>query len=130
MAEQAYFFDGVLTGGVYDRAYNANDFANFFVDLVGSGVIYTDSTKLRVSVDSGMGVKLAAGSAFLRARKYTNTAEKTLTLDVADGSLPRIDRIIVRMNRVGRTISAMVLKGTPAAVPSPPPLTKLSLIHI
>lgn len=124
MAQNAYFFDAVLSGGVYDRAYDSNDFANYFAELVGNGVIYDVSTALKVSASSGMSVVVAPGSGFLLGRKYENTANLTLTADTADGSLPRIDRVVIRMDKVARNIYAYILKGTPSSTPTPPSITQ------
>lgn len=124
MAERAYFFDAVLTGGVYDRAYDSNDFANYFSELVGNGVVYDVSTALKVLTSSGMSVSMQAGAAFLLGRKYENTAAMTLTLGTANGSLPRYDRIVIKLDKTARTITAYVLAGTPASTPTAPALTQ------
>lgn len=124
MAQISYFFDAVLNGGVYDRAYDSNDFASYFSELVGNGVIYDVSTALKVLPVSGMNVAMQSGSAFLLGRKYENTAALTLSVGTANGSLPRIDRIVVKLDKVARDIAAYVLAGTPATNPTAPALTQ------
>ena len=98
MAEMAYFFDAVLVDGIYDRAYASKDFANFFADLVKSGVLLTSSTNLQVIASSGMTVLLNPGVAFLKGQRYYNDVAKPINVPTADGSLDRIDRIVVRLN--------------------------------
>ena len=124
MAQKSYFFDAVLTGGVYDRAYDSNDFANYFAALVGNGVVYDVSTALKVLTSSGMNVSMQAGAAFLLGRKYENTAALTLAIGTANGALPRVDRIVIKLDKTARTIAAYVLAGTPASTPTAPAITQ------
>lgn len=123
MAEMAYFFDAVLVDGVYDRAYASKDFANFFADLVKSGVLLTSSTNLQVIASSGMTVLLNPGVAFLKGQRYCNDVAKPINVPTADGSLDRIDRIVVRLNYPERKISTEIIAGTPSSNPQSPSLT-------
>ncbi len=122
--ELAFFFDAVMNGGEYDRAYNANDFSNYFAELVGNGVIYSSSSVLQVTPSSGMVVNIQPGKAFIVGRKYENTTALPLTIDTANGSLPRIDRVCIKLDKIGRTIEAIVKAGVPATVPVPPGLVR------
>lgn len=124
--EVAFFFDAVLSGGVYDRAYNANDFSNYFAELVGNGVLYSSSSVLQVVPSSGMVVNVQIGKAFIQGRKYENTAALPITIGAANGSLPRIDRVCVKLDKVARTIMAYVKAGTAAVTPAAPDLVRTS----
>lgn len=129
MAEMAYFFDAVLVDGVYDRAYASKDFANFFADLVKSGVLLTSSTNLQVIASSGMTVLLNPGVAFLKGQRYYNDVAKPINVPTADGSLDRIDRIVVRLNYPERKISTEIIAGIPSSNPQSPSLTRTEDIY-
>lgn len=129
MAEMAYFFDAVLVDGVYDRAYASKDFANFFADLVKSGVLLTSSTNLQVIASSGMTVLLNPGVAFLKGQRYYNDAAKSINVPTADGSLDRIDRIVVRLNYPERKISTELIAGIPSSNPQSPSITRTEDIY-
>lgn len=129
MAEMAYFFDAVLVDGIYDRAYASKDFANFFADLVKSGVLLTSSTNLQVIASSGMTVLLNPGVAFLKGQRYYNDAPKPISVPTANGSLDRIDRVVVRLNYPERKISTEVVSGTPSSNPQAPSLNRTEDIY-
>lgn len=98
----------------------------------GIGVVSDVSDELAVSADgSDMQVDIAAGVAILKdGCPYVLEAATALTISAADGSNPRIDRIILRLTREGQTtqgkISLQVLAGTPAASPAVTALTQSS----
>lgn len=129
MAEMAYFFDAVLVDGVYDRAYASKDFANFFADLVKNGILLTSSTNLQVIASSGMTVLLNPGVAFLKGQRYCNDVAKPINVPTADGSLDRIDRIVVRLNYPERKISTELIAGIPSSNPQSPSLTRTEDIY-
>lgn len=129
MAEMAYFFDAVLVDGTYDRAYASKDFANFFADLVKSGVLLTSSINLQVIASSGMTVLLNPGVAFLKGQRYYNDVVKSISIPTADGSLDRVDRIVVRLNYPERRISAELIAGTPSSNPQAPSLARTEDVY-
>lgn len=89
------------------------------------GVIRTLANDLAVSGDSsGMNVKIATGSAWIKGGYYENDAIITLAIDASHATLHRYDRIIVRIDWIANTIAAAVVKGTPGASPSVPALTQ------
>ena len=123
MAEttEKYFpFDGT------DREYKAEDFARYYKAFITSGVFMNISTSLQAVADSGMNIKVKAGAGIINGYRYDNTADLSFTLDVADGLLNRIDRIVFRWDKENREISLKVLKGTPASAPAAPAVTRNS----
>lgn len=129
MAEMAFFFDAVLIDGEYDRAYASKDFADFFADLVKNGVLLKQSTNLQVIASSGMTILLNPGIAFIKGQRYVNDIAKEIIVPTADGSLDRIDRVVVRLNYPERKISAELIKGTPSSNPQAPALTRTEDIY-
>ncbi len=128
MAEIARFFNAVLEDGVYDRRYSSADLAAMVASLVSDGVMpaYANALKVSASSEAGMTVNVATGAAFIKGRMYENTTVKTLPITTAPSTTgyKRIDRIVVRLSLLGRTISLAVKPGTAAVSPSPPSLTR------
>ena len=122
MSEISRFFNSID----HDRLYSAADWAAYFKAFIGNGVMPLPSSQLLVSPGSGSGLSLsvAAGKAFINGYAYENTDDKALTLDTADGTNPRIDRVIVRYSRSQREMFLTTLTGTAAASPVPPVLSR------
>jgi len=112
-----------------DRIYDAADFAAYFGNLVSNGVFYSTATNLQVSPGSGLAVSIAAGSAWINGYRYENTAALNMPLTTANGSNPRIDRIVVRLSQVSRNIQLAVITGTATATPVAPALTRTSDVY-
>jgi len=112
-----------------DRIYDAADFASYFGSLVSNGVFYMTATNLQVSPAIGLAVNVAAGGAWINGYRYENTGDLNIPLTTANGSNPRIDRIVVRLNQISRSIQIAVVDGTPAAMPVAPALTRTSDIY-
>jgi hypothetical protein len=92
---------------------------------IGEGVINDKGLELEPYADgSGMNVKVKTGQVLIRGHYYENTTEVTLTIAVADPSLPRIDRVVLRLDPSANTVALAVLTGTPNASPSAPALTQ------
>ena len=112
-----------------DRIYDAVDFAAYFGSLVTNGIFYKAATNLQVSPGSGLGISVAAGSAWINGYRYENTGALSLPLTTANGSNPRIDRVVVRLNMISRSIHLAVVDGSPAATPSAPALIRTSDVY-
>ena len=126
MAEntEKYFpFDGT------DREYKADDFARYYRAFITSGLFMNDSTNLQVMADTGMHIKVKPGAAIIDGYRYDNTGNIGFTLQAADGLLSRIDRVVIRWDKELREIYAAVLRGTPAANPVAPAITRNSDIR-
>lgn len=123
--EKSGFFNS--SGG--DRIYDAADFAAYFGSLVSNGIFYANTTNLQVTPGSGMAVSIAIGSAWINGYRYENTEALSKTLPTANGSFPRIDRIVIRWSLLNRNILSAVLTGTAAATPSAPALTRNSNVY-
>lgn len=106
MAERYGFFNAVETsGGVYDRTYNAEDFASYFSKFIGNGVFVNPTDGLKVSIQSGLKVTVKAGSAYIDGYYYELTENKTLTIPVNSSSYVQEDSIVIRLDKVNRKIS-------------------------
>lgn len=118
--EKSSFFNSVAG----DRKYQAADFASYFNSLITNGVFPNPGTNLQVISNNNMTVTVKAGKAWINGYVYINDSDLILPIDVADGVLNRIDRIVVRFDTVGRLISTVVKKGTFASSPVAPVLQR------
>lgn len=125
MAINSYFYNAISDGqGGYDRTYNAEDVTSYLDQIVGNGVFPNPSSQLQVRAGEGMEVVVASGQGWIHGHKLINTADLTLSIDASDVLLRRIDRIIFYTDSTERTMGIEVLKGTPAATPVAPSLTR------
>jgi hypothetical protein len=120
---------GFFNSSSGDRVYDAADFAAYFGSLVSNGIFYVNTSNLQVTPTTGMTVSIAAGSAWINGYRYENTEALNKTLSTANGSYPRIDRIIIRWSLLNRSITAAVLTGTAASSPIAPALTRSTDVY-
>lgn len=120
MAEHYRFFNS--TEGD-PRQYLASEFAEYFSTFLSDGLFSVNGNAgLKVTAGTGMQVNIDTGYAFIRGYMYKNDSSLLLTIDTADSMLDRIDRIVIRLDEIERTIHTIVKKGTPASSPQPPGL--------
>lgn len=129
MAIKGMFFDAVESGGVYDRTYSASDFSSYLHNIVGNGVFPNPSTNLQVYPSSGMNIIVKAGEAWIEGHKILNTQDASFTISGSDALYARIDRVVVCCDYDGRKMDIKVKKGTPAASPAAPALTRNSSVY-
>lgn len=123
MAYTSGFFDAVdLGGGDYDRVYTASAFAHYFSLLIKNGVFPDPSTGMQVVAPTvaGMRVLVSPGNGWINGY-YVSVADASheLTVQTANGSLPRIDSVIMAVVSPSREIQLYIKQGTPMASPSP-----------
>lgn len=107
-----------------DRKYDADDISNFFLNLISDGVLANPADNLKVVQRSGMTVSVEAGYAMIKAKYYKAESANVLNIDPADADNPRIDRVCIGLNYSARNLSLYVKKGTAAASPTAPELTR------
>jgi hypothetical protein len=124
MAEYSRFFGGPV-GQV--PQYNQTDFAAVVKRIFTNGVFkgVWDDLQVTETDPQNLAVLIKKGEGWIEGFWYQNDANLTKTLQTADPTNPRIDRIILRLDRVTNfKISAEVLTGTPAVTPVAPSLTQ------
>lgn len=127
--ERSSFFNAELQGEEYDRVYLAEDYARYFASFIGNGVFPNPATGLQVIANSDMTIKISPGKGWINGYFYENTDYLILSVDVADGVLNRIDRVVLRLDFLNREIKAYIKKGTFASTPVAPALTRNSDIY-
>jgi hypothetical protein len=125
MAEKSSFFNSVNG----DRTYAAEDWARYFASFIGNGVFGSPGTNLQVSPSDGMSISVATGLAWINGYFYVNDDDRVLVLATADGTLPRVDRVVVRWSLAGRAITTAVKTGTAASSPVAPALQRDSSVY-
>ena len=121
------FFDAVETSsGVYDRVYNAADFAHYFSLFIGNGVYPDPSTGLQVKANAvpNMGVSISAGNGWINGYYITLDAAESRSITTANATLSRIDSVVIGLNYTTRSITLYVKTGAPSANPIAPALTR------
>ena len=120
MAEYFRFFNSTEND---IREYQASEFAEYFSRFLSDGVYTEDGQMgLKVTTVSGFNIKVSPGFAFIRGYMYKNDADIEFTLDSSDAVLDRIDRVILKLDIVNRTMNIQLKKGTMGSQPSPPSL--------
>ena len=124
MTETYYPFDAGAGSSVSESGWSemaplwARDGVNYFDYQDGLGKLAATAS------GTNMNVSIASGRAWVHGFFYKNDASLSKTLSAAHATLNRIDRVILRLDRSGNTVTAQVLTGTPGASPSAPALTK------
>ena len=128
MAETSGFFNAEMVEGdgstTYDRIYYADQFAYYFSKFISNGVYINPATQLKVTSKGELKLNVAVGDAFINGYWYKNDENFELQLAQANGSLPRIDRVVLRWDSLTRYINLAILQGNPAATPSAKNLTR------
>lgn len=128
MAETSGFFNAEMVedddSTTYDRIYYADQFAYYFSKFISNGVYINPATQLKVTSKGELKLNVAVGDAFINGYWYKNDENFELQLAQANGSLPRIDRVVLRWDSLTRYINLAILQGNPAATPSAKNLTR------
>lgn len=109
-----------------DRIYFSEDFARYFKKYFTNGVF---NNELKVTANNDMTVTIESGDANIEGYRYTNTENLVKNIDNADGSLSRIDNIVLRLDLTNRLISTQVVKGSFSVSPIAPDLVRNATIY-
>ncbi len=112
----------------------AEDWANYIKSFITDGIRNGGNT-LKITAGSGMKVLMDEGIANIQGYIFQSEADNDgryfeINVDTAHPSLPRIDRVVLRLDRSieVRTITPMVILGTANANPVAPALTRDGVI--
>ena len=137
MAVTYFPFDS-LSAENRDRAANSQIFADYLKSFFSDGIFPVldqfpnmHQLAVRASNPAGMSVVVDTGMGLISGRQYAQDAERTLQIPTADTSLPRKDRIVLRMdlNTQYRNNELYVVTGTAASSPQPPALTRNNVVY-
>lgn len=127
MAVRGFFYNSVDR----DRLYNGQDMnedkAPFYKEGVAYGNLQVTASgeSMAVKVDGGT----RTGYAFLNLHTIHNTTVLELPVSGSNGTLPRIDRVILRNDETERKPSIFILEGAYSSNPQPPDITRNETIQ-
>lgn len=112
--------------------FDAADVAAYLAGLT-SGV-FSSAEDFPVTAAGGLTVTVGAGRGWVHPSRFTGYSitkreSDTLTMPLADPSLPRIDRIVMRYDAGARAASLQVLQGTASSTPTAPAISRTELIY-
>ena len=112
--------------------FDAADVAAYLAGLT-SGV-FSSAEDFPVTAAGGLKVTVGAGRGWVHPSRFTGYSitkreADTLTLPLADPSLPRIDRIVMRYDAGARAASLQVLQGTASSTPTATAISRTELIY-
>lgn len=133
MADQTFavnsgFYDAVNS----DRTYSADDMNRPYKRLVSNGVFATPqgtkSTDLQVVAAGGMQIIVKAGEGIFADKWFENPAAINITVPSNTSTSPRIDSVIVQVDKrtSGRVGNIVYRTGTPSSNPSAPAINTTS----
>lgn len=112
--------------------FDAADVAAYLAGLT-SGV-FSGAEDFPVTAAGGLTVIVGAGRGWVHPSRFTGYSitkreADTLTMPLADPSLPRIDRIVMRYDAGAKAASLQVLQGTASSTPTAPAISRTELIY-
>ena len=96
--------------------------------------VFSSAEDFPVTAAGGLTVTVGAGRGWVHPSRFTGYSitkreSDTLTMPLADPSLPRIDRIVMRYDAGARAASLQVLQGTASSTPTAPAISRTELIY-
>ena len=112
--------------------FDAADVAAYLAGLT-SGVFSSDED-FPVTAAGGLNITVGAGRGWVHPSRFTGYSitkreADTLTLPLADPSLPRIDRVVLRYDAGAKAASLQVLQGTASSTPTAPAISRTELLY-
>lgn len=112
--------------------YDAADVAAY--ESARTSGVYSADEDFAVTAAGGLDVTVSAGRAWVHPSRFagysiTKREPETVTLPLADGTRPRIDRILLRYDAAARKTSLLILTGDPASTPTAPAITRTELTY-
>ncbi len=129
MAVRGFFYNATDLNDK-ERKYNGQDMNEDKAPFYKEGVVYGH---LQVTAGGGMEVKVDGGTrkgyAYINLHTIHNTSVLSLTVSQASGTLPRIDRVIIRNDETERRPSIFIREGAFSSKPQPPDLINNDVIQ-
>ena len=113
----------------YDRAVDSAFLRKVFAQYFSDGVFYNPTDALQVVAGTGMQVLVKPGVCHIQGAMGIETAEREFPVPAAEAQ-PRIDTVVARLDLSleHRSIDLYYVKGTAAAEPQAPALTRNTTI--
>lgn len=112
--------------------YDARDAAGY--NATRTSGVYSAEEDFAVTPAGGVKVTVSAGQGWVRPARFEGYSiimreAETLTLALADGQRPRIDRIVLRFDAAAHKSSLLVVQGTPDTQPTAPAISRTATVY-
>lgn len=109
-----------------DRYYDADSMGDWLRPFFRNGIF---NGQMQVTANDNMSVTVAAGYGYINGKHRHFLTPTTLDLEIASGTLDRIDSVILRRNDTERRIHLVIKKGGNAKSPVAPALTREGAVY-
>ncbi|MCI8987955.1 MAG: hypothetical protein HFI60_18965 [Lachnospiraceae bacterium] len=109
-----------------DRYYDADSMGDWLRPFFANGIF---NGQMQVTANDNMSVTIAAGYGYINGKHRHFLTPTTLDLEVASGTLNRIDAVMLRRDDTQRMIYLLIVKGGNAATPIAPQPTRDGAIY-
>lgn len=121
----------IITYPLNDVEYTAEDAETYLCTRI-SGVYAAES--FPATVTEARKITIGTGMAWInngtfKGKSVVSTENVSVAIPIADGALPRIDRIVLRFTKSTNESTFEVKTGTPASSPVAPTLTRSELLY-
>lgn len=107
-----------------DVTYGPDDFTTYFRDFYTNGIKAEDTSYFQVVAQSGMGLTVKKGIAYIDGHFFRPPADLPVTLAESDTEFDRIDLIEIKCDYVANRVYVDVVPGEPSATPTMPTLQR------
>lgn len=124
------YTSGFFNSVNHDRTYDADTFGSMFDGVINDGVFRTWGDGMVVTAVGGMTVAVGTGRAWFNHTWTVVTADERLTLAASSPSMPRIDAVVLRVDKSTsvRRNRIYIKQGQASGSPSRPQLENTSTV--
>ena len=125
------YTSGFFNSVNHDRTYDADTFGSMFDGVINDGVFRTWGDGMVVTAVGGMTVAVGTGRAWFDHTWTVVTADERLTLAASSPSMPRIDAVVLRVDKSTsvRRNRIYIKQGQASGSPSRPQLENTSTVR-
>lgn len=125
------YTSGFFNSVNHDRTYDADTFGSMFDGVINDGVFRTWGDGMVVTAVGGMTVAVGTGRAWFNHTWTVVTADERLTLAASSPSMPRIDAVVLRVDKSTsvRRNRIYIKQGQASSSPSRPQLENTTTVR-
>lgn len=125
------YTSGFFNSVNHDRTYDADTFGSMFDGVINDGVFRTWGDGMVVTAVGGMTVAVSTGRAWFNHTWTVVTADERLTLAASSPSMPRIDAVVLRVDKSTsvRRNRIYIKQGQASGSPSRPQLENTTTVR-
>lgn len=125
------YTSGFFNSVNHDRTYDADTFGSMFDGVINDGVFHTWGDGMVVTAVGGMTVAVGTGRAWFNHTWTVVTSDERLTLAASSPSMPRIDAVVLRVDKSTsvRRNRIYIKQGQASGSPSRPQLENTTTVR-